>query len=107
MTLQLSDLIGLDLLSAVYGINSLKTLQPPLASLSGESVETVDTSTDERLVRIGLSTCVLTIDLARTGSVRRGTKSRGWALGEKPAPTLRFLFTNGLSLDFIEPARQS
>src|SRR4051812_29231645 len=89
----------------VYGINSLKTAVPTLESLAGATVTSVEVTPDARGLRIVTSTTSIAINLERVGYwiLRHGTK--GWSVGDGPAPTARLLLDGSEYLDFSEPSR--
>jgi hypothetical protein len=90
----------------VCGINSLKTVDPPLPALAGDVV--VDLVTDEqaRSLHVVLGNHVLILDLARTGTATTLQSATTWSPTDgQPMPTVRIGFTDHTGLDLKEPAK--
>lgn len=86
----------------VLGINSLKSLTPPVDAVVGDTVEGIDVA--ERTLTLRTSRHLITFDLQRTGKVVWLGSSGPFRVGSGPMPTVR-LTTNGGAVDFIEPAK--
>ncbi|MGX1131313.1 hypothetical protein RKD49_003503 [Streptomyces glaucescens] len=88
----------------VLGINSLKTLSPPLEALAGEMVTTADVV--DRTLRVDTTSHVISFDLQRTGRVvlLESAEPYRFVAGAN-RPTVRLLMVDGTGLDLIEPAR--
>lgn len=90
----------------VYGINSLKTLDPPLDALIGEEVVDLLAQSDGRRVELVCHDHTIEIDLARTGRLAVVGEARAWSPTDGgPMPTGRLIFDDGTGLDFKEPAK--
>lgn len=90
----------------VYGINSLKTLDPPLDVLAGAQVESLLVEDDIRRVELVCGDYVIDIDLARTGRLLVLREADTWTPGDgDPMPTGRLIFDDGTGIDFKEPAK--
>jgi hypothetical protein len=90
----------------VYGINSLKTVDPPLVELADEEVVDVIASEQERQLDVVLVHHTVAIDLARTGSAVPVLAAAPWALSDGTVmPTARFIFRDGTGVDLREPAK--
>jgi hypothetical protein len=89
----------------VYGINSLKTAAPTPESLAGATVTSVEVAADARRLTIVTNTTSVAITLERVGYwvLKPGTK--GWSVGDGPAPTARLLLDGSEYLDFSEPSK--
>jgi hypothetical protein len=87
----------------VLGVNSLKSVTPPLSDLVGLEITAVSVS--ERLVTIGMGSCIATIDLQRTGRLQWLDHAEPAQIGRPSLPTLRLLLQSGAGLDFSEPAK--
>jgi hypothetical protein len=90
----------------VYGVNSLKTLDPPIDDLVGDEV--VDLVPQEGTSRVEMI-CRdhnVDIDLARTGRLTTLPDAGPWSPSNGgPMPTARVIFDDGSGLDFREPAK--
>ncbi|MFI0729068.1 hypothetical protein ACH4S9_08570 [Streptomyces sp. NPDC021225] len=88
----------------VLGINSLKTLSPPLEALAGEAVTAADVV--DRTLRIDTTSHVISFDLQRTGRVvlLESAEPYRFVAGAN-RPTVRLLMADGAGLDLIEPAK--
>lgn len=86
----------------VLGINSLKSLTPPVDAVVGDTVEGVDVA--ERAFTLRTSRHMITFDLQRTGKVLWLSSSDPFRAGSGPMPTVR-LITNDGSIDLTEPAK--
>ncbi len=91
----------------VYGVNSLKTLDPPLADLAGDVIAGVQPgSGDGRRLDLILDRHVVKVDLARTGVAVFLPSAQPWTpSGRSNPPTGRLILTDGSGVDFKEPAR--
>jgi hypothetical protein len=83
----------------VYGINSLKTQEPPLSSLaaiefSGGTVLTLKAGGRDVIV-----------DLQRVAIAEAHPELDSWRFGQGPQPTVRLLFSDGSGLDLKEPSK--
>jgi hypothetical protein len=87
----------------VMGVNSLKSVTPPLSDLVG--LEITGVSVTERLVTIGMGSFTATIDLQRTGRLQWLDRAEPAQIGRPGLPTLRLLLQSGAGLDFNEPAK--
>jgi hypothetical protein len=88
----------------VLGVNSLKTLEPPLSALEGANV--VDTALEGRIAVLTAGSVRMECDLQRTGKLVWRESAEPWDFGSPGVmPTLRLLFADGGGLDLIEPAR--
>ena len=89
----------------IYGINSLKTVQPPLSSLNGQLI-TDAVATPDRTVALLLGEFEVQIDLQRTGHVEWTALGDGWTPSSGVSmPTGRLILADATSIDFREPAR--
>ncbi|MGA4879400.1 hypothetical protein [Streptomyces lydicamycinicus] len=88
----------------VLGINSLKTLSPPLEVLAGEVVTAADVI--DRTLRVDTTSHVISFDLQRTGRVvlLESAEPYRFVAGAN-RPTVRLLMVDGTGLDLIEPAK--
>ncbi|MFJ4563875.1 hypothetical protein ACIP4U_09185 [Streptomyces caelestis] len=88
----------------VLGINSLKTLSPPLEALAGEVVTAADVV--DRTLRVDTTSHVISFDLQRTGRVvlLESAEPYRFVAGAN-RPTVRLLMVDGTGLDLIEPAK--
>ncbi|MFF9217422.1 hypothetical protein [Streptomyces viridosporus] len=88
----------------VLGINSLKTLSPPLEALAGEVVTAADVV--DRALRVDTTSHVISFDLQRTGRVvlLESAEPYRFVAGAN-RPTVRLLMADGSGLDLIEPAK--
>ncbi|MFI6103612.1 hypothetical protein [Streptomyces sp. NPDC049687] len=88
----------------VLGINSLKTLSPPLEALAGEVVTAVDVV--DRTLRVDTTSHVISFDLQRTGRVvlLESAEPYRFVAGAN-RPTVRLLMVDGTGLDLTEPAK--
>ncbi|MGW3459006.1 hypothetical protein ACWDE9_05200 [Streptomyces olivaceoviridis] len=88
----------------VLGINSLKTLSPPLEALAGEVVTAADVV--DRTLRVDTTSHVISFDLQRTGRVvlLESAEPYRFVAGAN-RPTVRLLMVDGKGLDLIEPAK--
>jgi hypothetical protein len=90
----------------VLGINSLKTLQPPLESVNGQAMADLVIDESVRKIDVVLERYVIVVDMARTGTVVAIQRAAAWQPSDKgPMPTARILFSDGSALDFKEPAK--
>ncbi|MEV4630463.1 hypothetical protein AB0J90_29785 [Micromonospora sp. NPDC049523] len=90
----------------VYGINSLKTLDPPLDALVGDQVVDLLAKDDVRRVELVCLDHIIDIDLARTGRLTALGEAGAWSpAGGGSMPTGRLIFDDGTGLDFKEPAK--
>lgn len=90
----------------VYGINSLKTLDPSLDALIGDQIVDLLAQADGRRVELVCRDHVIDIDLARTGKLAGLDEASPWNLaGGGPMPTGRLIFGDNTGLDFKEPAK--
>src|SRR5581483_3384089 len=62
----------------VYGINSLKTLDPPLDALIGDEVMDLLAQSDGRRIELVCHDHMIEIDLARTGRLAVVGGARAW-----------------------------
>lgn len=90
----------------VYGINSLKTIDPPLSDLANDRVVNVVVDEQRRHVEIELVRHVIAIDLARTGTAVLLATTKPWTPADGAAmPTARFILRDGTGVDLREPAK--
>ncbi|WP_432976881.1 hypothetical protein [Dactylosporangium sp. CA-233914] len=90
----------------VYGINSLKTLDPRLDNLAGDQIVDLLAQDDARRVELVCRDHIIDIDLARTGRLAALREAGVWnPAGGGPMPTGRLIFDDGTGLDFKEPAK--
>lgn len=88
----------------VLGINSLKTIAPPVEKLIGEHVEGARCL--QRVVVISTTAFEIRVDLQRTGRVTWLETAEPWQHSSRmPLPTTRLLLDDGSGLDFTEPAK--
>lgn len=87
----------------VLGINSLKSVVPTPAELTGARVESA--SVDARVILLRAQTFTITIDLQRTGRLvwSDALPSDGALSG--PRPTVRLLLAPRGRIDFTEPSK--
>lgn len=88
----------------VLGINSLKTMLPPLEALAGEVVTAADVV--DRTLRVDTTSHVISFDLQRTGRVvlLESAEPYRFVAGAN-RPTARLLMADGSGLDLVEPAK--
>lgn len=88
----------------VLGINSLKTMLPPLEALAGEVVTAADVV--DRTLRVDTASHVISFDLQRTGRVvlLESAEPYRFVAGVN-RPTARLLMADGSGLDLVEPAK--
>jgi hypothetical protein len=90
----------------VYGVNSLKTLDPPLDELVGDQVVDFVAQDDVRRVELVCRNYIVAIDLARTGRLIVLSDAGTWRPGSgSPMPTGRVIFDDGTGIDLKEPAK--
>lgn len=90
----------------VYGINSLKSVVPPLSEVSGRTVEAADFDLQGRLVFTLAGDLILRVNFERTGGLVVVATTEFWKPGAPGTqPTARMLFQTGRGLDFREPGR--
>lgn len=86
----------------VLGINSLKSVTPPLEDLVGEGIEGSDV--DDRIVTLHTARYSVVFDLQRTGKVVWLHSAEPYRLAPGAMPTVR-LITDGGAIDLTEPAK--
>lgn len=87
----------------VFGINSLKTLQPP-TSLAGGTL--TDVAVEDSFLLVTVNEWELKIDLQRTGAATWFSPSTNSTDGARLSTvTGQILFTDGSRVDFVEPAK--
>lgn len=86
----------------VLGINSLKSLSPPVGALVGDTVE--GSEVVDRILTLRTSSHVIAFDLQRTGRVVWVRSTEPFRLGTGPMPTVRLVTDDG-SVDLTEPAK--
>jgi hypothetical protein len=86
----------------VLGINSLKSLTPPLDALVGEAIEGSEVA--DRILTLHTSGHLVTLDLQRTGKVVWLASSEPCRPAAGPMPTVRLITEDG-TVDFTEPAK--
>lgn len=86
----------------VLGINSLKSLSPPVDALVGDTVEGSEVA--DRILTLRTSGHLIAFDLQRTGKVMWVPSSEPFRLGTGPIPTVRLVTDDG-SVDLTEPAK--
>ncbi|GAB1688647.1 hypothetical protein [Krasilnikovia sp. M28-CT-15] len=90
----------------ILGINSLKSLHPPLESVSDQRIVDVIVDENTRRIEIVLERNVIAADMARTGTVVILAQALAWKPADNsPMPTARIIFSDGSALDFKEPAK--
>lgn len=90
----------------IYGVNSLKTLDPSLADLTEDVIVGVQPGGDGRCLDLILDRHVVEVDLARTGVAVFLPSAQPWTpSGRSQPPTGRLILTDGSGVDFKEPAR--
>jgi hypothetical protein len=90
----------------ILGINSLKSLQPPLESMTDQRITGLALDEGTRKIKLVLEQHIILVDMARTGIVVTLNKSLAWQASDRtPMPTARVLFSDGSALDFKEPAK--
>lgn len=90
----------------VYGINSLKSVVPPISEVRGRSVDAAHFDSEARLVLLLAGDLVLRINLERTGGLTVVRTTQVWTPGATGTPpTARLLLQTGRGLDFREPGR--
>ena len=87
-----------------HGINTLKTVDPPLAAITAVSVDTAAVRGDAT-VEIAAGPFVLRVDLQRTGRLKLDDSGREWTSGEPSMPTIQLVFDDGLVANFVEPGK--
>lgn len=88
----------------VHGINSLKTQEPPLSSLTGRPVLAVDPSGDA-VFTVLLPGVRVVIDLQRVGGAQVYPRLEPWTFGAGAQPTMRLLLADGSGIDLKEPSK--
>lgn len=86
----------------VLGINSLKSLIPPVDALVGDIIEGCEVT--GRVLTIRTNDHLVAFDLQRTGKVVWRSSSEPFRLGTGPMPTVRMIMDDG-SVDLVEPAK--
>jgi hypothetical protein len=86
----------------VLGINSLKSLTPPLDALVGEAIEGSEVA--DRMLTLHTSGHLVTVDLQRTGKVVWLASSEPFRPAVGPMPTVRLITEDG-TVDLTEPAK--
>lgn len=86
----------------VLGINSLKSLTPPVETLVGDTVEGSEVA--ERILALQTSSHLVTFDLQRTGKVVWLGSAEPFRIGVGPMPTVRLITDDG-AVDLTEPAK--
>ncbi len=90
----------------VYGVNSLKSVDPSPEHLAGDVISDIRAAADGRGLEIALARHAVDIDLARTGTVVLLSDARPWApSGRSNPPTARLILADGSGMEFKEPAR--
>lgn len=87
----------------VLGVNSLKSVIPSPADLSGRTITTV--SAADRTLTIEIGDLKALIDLQRTGRLQWLGRAEPARIGLPSMPTLRLILESGAGLDFSEPAK--
>lgn len=88
----------------VLGINSLKSLHPTPADLTGAVVTT--TTTADRTFTIHAGPYSIACDLQRTGRLRWLESAEPYRFSaESSRPTARLVLSDGTGLDLTEPAK--
>jgi hypothetical protein len=90
----------------IYGINSLKSVDPRPDQLTGDVIRDIRGAMDDRGLEISLGRHTIAIDLARTGTIVLLSKAQPWTAsrGSGP-PTACLILTDGTGIEFKEPAR--
>lgn len=88
----------------VHGINSLKTVNPPLSAVGGVVLDDASAQS-EAIVEIRAGSFTLSIDLQRTGRMTLQSQGRVWSPGEPSMPTVQLVLDGGLVASFVEPAK--
>ena len=86
----------------VLGINSLKSLTPPVEALVGDAIE--GSYVADRILTLRTSSHQVTFDLQRTGKVIWLSSAEPFRLGTGPTPTVRLITDDG-TVDLAEPAK--
>jgi len=89
---------------SAHGINTLKTVDPPLVAITAVSVDSATVSGDAT-VEIVAGPFVLRVDLQRTGRLKLEESGREWIPGEPSMPTIQLVFADGLVANFVEPGK--
>jgi hypothetical protein len=90
----------------ILGINSLKSLHPPIESVSGQRVTEILIDESRRKIDLVLERHIILVDMARTGTVVILKQALIWQPSDKSRmPTARIVFSDGSALDFKEPAK--
>jgi hypothetical protein len=88
----------------ILAVNSLKTVEPPPASLVGEFVQQAIFTTDREFI-ISTGALTATVNLERVGRLVWLVNAGPWSPGQSAAPTIRVLTDDGSALDLTEPGR--
>lgn len=86
----------------VLGINSLKSLAPPLDALLGDTIEGSEVL--ERILTVRTSRHTITFDLQRAGKVVWRGSEQAYRMGSGPLPTVRLVTDKG-AVDLTEPSK--
>lgn len=89
---------------AVFGINSLKSMDVPLDALKGQIVGAMS-STGEATFELVVGEYVMEVDLQRTGRVVWLDTLAPWSFGKPSMPTGQLILYDGGGINFAEPAK--
>lgn len=87
----------------VLGINSLKSVTPTPADLTGFKIEAA--TADERVLELRTRAHSVMVDLQRTGRLVWLAGAPIGVVGPTARPTVRLLLASGCGVDFTEPAK--
>lgn len=87
----------------VLGINSLKSVTPAPADLTGLRIESA--AAEDRVLELRTRAHSVTLDLQRTGRLVWHEAPLSRAINLAVRPTVRLLLESGSAVDFTEPAK--
>lgn len=87
----------------VFGINSLKSVTPTPADLTGARIDAV--SVEDRMLELRTQAYTVAVDLQRTGRLVWFSEPPSAVVGPVSRPTVRVLLQSGNGVDFTEPAK--
>lgn len=88
----------------VFGVNSLKTMDPSPTALRGECIRNVK-STSESTFTLVTDSIAVDVDLQRTGELRWSDELISWSFGQPSMPTAQLRLRGGGGVNFAEPTK--
>ena len=88
----------------VHGINSLKSMEAPLAVLAGQTIGSL-TAIGDAMFELAIGEYALAVDLQRTGVAVWADSASPWSFGQPSMPTGQLLLEDGGGINFSEPAK--